>query len=300
VKSDFEGFVYLNFHYPPVTWNVARGVFHSIDCLDPKERGSAISMSMASMLSNSSAERLTAEFHLENIRQLHYPEQVSRLRGLFVFDEIESMGSLWENNNWGGHFIDDYITDIGVSVKNSSRVDSNWITDIINKNGELQPNWLCLAHKYWSGDAHPVRAPVWERIVEGAVTVWSMDAKNEALQEITAMWNNSLGLLSHSCNCASFGSIDGEVFPVWKRTDTGISIVYSMRLVDSKSSEFLSELEIFIRENPERCTNLGLGDHVPDLSGYFVDLVANDSDKLGKLITQLTEASEPVITPVLQ
>ncbi len=292
MTENFAGFAYINCHYPPVSWNIARGIFHSPDCLDASERGFAISVSMASMLANSSVERLIAEFKLEGVRQHCYPHQVSRLRGLFVFDEIESMANLWENNNWGGHFIDEYITDIGVSCRKSSRVDSNWIGDIVDQNGKLKPLWEYCAHRYWSGVAHPNKEPIWERIIEGAIIVWSMDAKQEALRDIKAVWPDSLGLLSYSINCAHYGSIDGEVFPGWRRTENGISLVYTMRFAESRSPGFIQSLEAFVNANPALGVNLGSGFQTPDLQGYFVELEANDNSMFNQVISQIWRRGE--------
>ena len=85
---------------------------------------------MASMLLNDTPERLTSELWLEEIRREYYPENVSRLHGVFVFDDLGSLATLWENNNWGNHFEDEYLADVGVSAEKSSRLDSIWISEI--------------------------------------------------------------------------------------------------------------------------------------------------------------------------
>jgi hypothetical protein len=130
--STFEGHVYLDHHYPPVLWNIVRGGFESVDLLPDGEKDFAISVSFASMFQNSSASRLEAELSLEQIRLATTPNSVSRLRGVFVFDDIESISRIWDSNKWGGHFIDDYLADVGVWAKKSTRVDAAWIDDIIN------------------------------------------------------------------------------------------------------------------------------------------------------------------------
>lgn len=95
----FEAHVYLDHHYPPIQWNIVRGLFHSPDCLPESKNHGIISISMATMLLNDTSDRLSSELWLEDIRSRCYPENVSRLRGIFVFDDIESLSNLWKNNN---------------------------------------------------------------------------------------------------------------------------------------------------------------------------------------------------------
>jgi len=285
-EERIEGYIYLDFYHPPTVWNIARGVFHTPGCLPDSESSLLLSVSMATMLSNNSTSRLIGELHLDDVRANYYPANVSRLTGFFIFDEIESMSQLWGNNSWGGHFDDQYITDVGVDSRKSSRVDSNWILEIFDVNGGLQPSWEVAAHKYWKGEAHPGKKPVWERIVEGALTIWSMSSKKAALKEIEALWPESLSLLANSINCASYGSFDGEVFPVYVYEEDSIAIDYILRMTDSKDGLFIANLSKFVRDNPDKCASIKYNGSftLPDLSGFKSVFKPDEEGSLSLLV----------------
>jgi hypothetical protein len=288
----FEAHIYLDHHYPPVQWNIVRGVFCSPDCLPESKEHALLSISMATMLSNDTAERLISELWLDDIRKQHYPENVSRLRGIFVFDDLDSLVQLWSNNNWGAHFQDEYLADVGIAAKRSTRADSNWISEIIGHSGALLPNWEVAAHKYWQGLAHPNKEPIWERIVEGIITVWSMDSKQAALQEITALWPQSLNLLRYAVFCAGYGSADGQAFPILLNKYDKIELTYCMRLVQRADHDFIAGLNQFIEQNPE--FNCGIScegeESMPDLRGYSKIITPDSPGGFGEIVKQALEA----------
>lgn len=287
--STFEGHVYLDHHYPPVIWNIARGGFDSIDLLPDREKACAISVSLSSMLQNSSVKRLTAEISLELVRRTVAPDSVSRLRGVFVFNEVESVSKIWESNNWGGHFIDEYLADVGVCARKLTRVDAAWIADIIGHEGQLLPDWGKAAINYWSGLPRSQTAPIWEVIVDGRFSIWSMHSKQSAVQEITALWPNSLGLLVHSMNCFSLGSLDGQTFPGLISKKTGVLLDHYLRMVDSKDTLFIEK----IRNLPKTDPNSFAGHpdfsrmHLPDLTGFSKYICSNDDANITKLLALL-------------
>ncbi|SFK78177.1 hypothetical protein SAMN04488079_12711 [Methylophaga sulfidovorans] len=266
----FEGHVYLDHHYPPVLWNIVRGGFDSVGSLPYAEKDFAISVSLSSMLQSSSAGRLEAELSLERVRLATNPNSVSRLRGVFVFDDIESLSRIWDSNKWGGHFTDEYLADVSVWAKQSTRVDAAWIEDIISDQGQLLPDWEAAAVGYWSGKPKSEDTPIWEVLVEGRFCIWSMHSKEEALKEISAIWPNSLGLLTYSMNCFGLGSLDGQCFSGITGHDEGISVDHYLRMVDSKDSDFINRLARLPIEKPK--FYVGNPDpekmYLPDLTGY--------------------------------
>lgn len=268
--SEFEGHIYLDHHYPPVLWNIVRGGFDSVDVLPNGEKDFAISVSLASMLQNSSANRLVAEVSLELVRKVFSPDSVSRLRGVFVFSDIDSISRIWDCNKWGGHFNNNYLADVGVWAKKSTRVDAAWIEDIIDSDGVLLPDWPSAAINYWSGKPKSESEPIWEVIVEGRFCIWSMHSKEEALKEIYAIWPNSVGLLVHSMNCFGLGSLDGQCFPGLLRTEEGVSLDHYIRMVDSQDSKFIEHLEKLPTENPKFFAGYPDSNemHTPNLTGY--------------------------------
>lgn len=290
--ATFAGYVYLDHHHPPTLWNIVRGGFNSVDMLLEPERKFAISVSLASMLQNSSANRLEAELSLEAIRQKIAPTSVSRLKGLFVFDEIESVAQIWESNSWGAHFHDNYLADVGVYAKNSSRMDANWISEVISIDGSLLPDWQEAAGNYWRGLPHTSRQPIWERVVDGTFTIWSMHSKEAALNEIKAIWPNSLGLLAHSINCFSAESLDGQCFPGITINGGTINIDYYLRMADSLNSDFIERLQRLKQAAPAKFS--GNPDpklmYTPDLTGYSVHIPIEGHTTASRLIALLALA----------
>ncbi|MBQ5947567.1 hypothetical protein [Massilia sp. ST3] len=269
-RTVFEAHVYLDHHYPPVIWNIARGGFDSADMFSDEVDGFVVSTALASMLRNSSADRIRAEFELERVRKQVAPHEVSRLRGLFVFDELESIAQLWEIDKWGGHFQCEYMADVGVSARKTSRVDANWIDEIIAGDGSLRPDWERAARQYWLGLPYPKHPPMWERIVEGTFTVWSTHSRREALKEIEAIWPSSTGLLCHSMNCHAAGSRDGQVVAGLTIREDTLELDCYLRMVDSMKPELAKRLSDLKTHRPRLFA--GVPDikrfSLPDLSGF--------------------------------
>ncbi|MDV7489268.1 hypothetical protein R4544_09090 [Acinetobacter baumannii] len=272
--ENFEGFAYLDYDNPMVAWNIVRGVFDSPDTLDDESnKEQFISIALVSMLQKPISKRLKGELELERIRFENYPTHVSRLRGLFVFDEIESIAKFWDTECWGEHFQDQYLSDIGVSARKSSRLDSNWIKYIWDENGDLLSNWERNAHSYWQGLPFPQKEAIWERIVEGSITVWSMDIKHKALETVMYKWPNSLNILNYACKCAAFGDLDGQTFALIGREENRIKCSFYLRMKNIQDSIFLDRLKNYIDTNSKLSCNLyNEGEtYLPDLSVYDIE-----------------------------
>src|SRR3989344_5638630 len=252
-REDFKGFAYLDYDlHPLVAWNVVRGVYCSADCVERDQSGAFLSLSMATMLRGHSENRLKSEMAIEILRNSKFPHHVSRLRGVFVFDDVDSISQLWYGHEWGESFHDKYMTDVGVSANRSTRVDANWILEIMDSNCCLTENWLEAATNYWEGKRHPTKTPIWERIVEGWVTIWQSDIKKQALLGISSYWPKSLKLLEYSCNAALVNSNDGVIMAASHHKDDFMYVDFYIRLVDAKSNDFLMKYSEFIKNNQGR------------------------------------------------
>ncbi len=270
MPDEFEGFAYINIDNPMAAWNVVRSNFYSPSCLPQSERAGALSFGMADLLRDGNEARAKAEFQLEAFRQSHFPDTVSRLTGIFIFDTIDSASQVWNNDAWSAHFVSEYLTDVGVSADRSSRVDAAWITMMRNDKNTLVEGWQAFAERYWSGEPTPDR-PIWERIVDGWVTVWGLDLKTRALAEIQRFWPRSLPLLAIAANSASIGSCDGATVPYAIRKGEFLEISYYLRMVDALDAAFCERLGHFVRTGGDRVCRLGpLGDSLvlPDFSCY--------------------------------
>lgn len=267
---NFEGFVYLNIDNPMVAWNTTRGNYCSPACLQPNEPRSLVSFNMAGLLASHAGDRLQSEMAIEKVRLEYYPEEVSRLSGFFVFDDVESVAELWIDQDWGWHFRDEYLTDIGVSADRRTRVDARWITKIMDFDCKLVDGAEGMIHKYWGGEPHPDTHPIWENLVEGWATVWGTELREKALIELKAFWPNSIKLLEYSANAARLESADGMILPVSVYRDGSLHVDYMVRMVEATNPEFLEKMDILYQGPPElRCT---LTDSVelntPDFSCY--------------------------------
>lgn len=281
----FEAKIYLDHHYPPIQWNIARGVFCTPNCLEESKKHALLSISMASMLLNDTAERLISELWLEEIRRKYYPDNVSRICGIFVFDDPRSLEKIRKNNDWGVHFQDEYLADVGVAANKSSRLDSNWISEIFDHTGKLFTNWESAAHSYWQGIPHPVKEPIWERIIEGYVTIWSKDSKMEALKEIQSIWPQSLNILRYAILCAGYGSSDGQTFPILSTREGKLELSYYLRLAHRDDDTFITQLNDFIKSNPKFNCDLHCEgeEFLPNLSGFSKEITLGSSGGFGDI-----------------
>lgn len=268
--ENIEGFAYIDISNPMAAWNVVRGAIFSPSCL-PKidERRGSISFAMAGLLGSSDAKRIKCEFRLENFRATRFPNTVSRLTGIFIFDDVDSVARTWEEDPWGEHFHDDYLTDVGVSADRSVRVDAQWISKMMSAEHQLVQGWQEMAERYWSGEPAN-ETPIFERIVEGWVAIWGLDLKRRAQQEIRDFWPNSLQLLSYCVNASSIGSCDGAIIPYVTRNGNCVDVKYYLRLVDAKNPEFCEQLRKFLTSRDPKICRYNAGDDfvLPDFSTY--------------------------------
>ena len=270
MPEEFEGFAYINIDSPMAAWNVVRSNFYSPSCLPDSERPGALSFGMADLLRTGNTARAAAEFRLEHFRRTYFPDSISRLSGIFLFDNIDSAALVWENDAWSGHFNPHYLTDVGVSADGSSRLDANWITLMRNDSNVLVKGWEAMAEQYWSGNPAS-HQPIWERLVEGWVTIWGIDLKTRALKEIQRFWPQSLPLLAIAANSAAIGSCDGAITPFTVRNGELLQISYYLRMVDAKDPQFCERLADFLKTGGDRVCRLGpVGEnlYLPDFSCY--------------------------------
>jgi hypothetical protein len=139
-----------------------------------------------------------------------------------------------------------------------------------NDENSLVDGWQAMAEKYWSGEPASDQ-PIWERIIEGWVTVWGPDLKDRALKEIQDFWPQSLSLLALAANSAAIGSCDGAIVPYALRKGELLEISYYLRMVDAKKPEFCERLGHFLRTGGHKVCRLGRAvDHLvlPDFSCY--------------------------------
>lgn len=274
-KEDFEGFIYMNTDFAPAAWNTVKGFFCSSGITKRKfEKSQPLSFSYVQMLKEN-PKRLETELRIESIRINLFPQHVSRLEGLFVFDEIKSISQTWGEKAWGGHFDTKYLTDVGVASEKSSRVDSNWITNMQDENNNLKENWAEMAIKYWSGDAYPGVQPLWERIVEGYITIWGTEIRYQAHNFLKKHFPHSLNMMAYYINCNAVASTCGQAVPFAILKNGKLIFEYYIDEYDKSDPLFSQKIIDALKKDPELiCAYRDKNEimKLPDFTEYIIEM----------------------------
>lgn len=219
-----EGFMYLDVDHPVVAWNTYRGVLASANAVFSKNGPGSLSMLLAGIFDTGNYQRLHSEFCIESIRSRLFPNAVSRLSGMFVFDDVESTLAATQAT-WGGHINTDCLTDVGLSYTVGTRADAGWITQMLTEDYVLVPSWEEMAARYWSGEPSS-STPIWELIIDGYACVWGTRMREQAFNVIRSRHPFSLGYLEESKIAAGLGFSVGHISSWLLRTDAGASLQF--------------------------------------------------------------------------
>ncbi|VCU61708.1 hypothetical protein EPIB2_785 [Tritonibacter mobilis] len=242
----FEGHVYLDISNPFVAWNVSRGTFASADILHANGGFSEASIHLSpwseALFRPGNESKLAVEFNLEAMRREHFPKEVSRLTGIFLFACIEDVAALWETKGWGAHFEDSNLADVGVQAIATSKLDANWMPKLVRRDGTLASDWQAKARAYWSGESAPNGTPIWETIVSGGVSIWGTDLKVRELAKVKESYPQSETARCYSEMAFDLGSLDGIIAPVAVLKGDSLEIEGRFRFVDGASRGFREAL----------------------------------------------------------
>ncbi|MEP5155658.1 hypothetical protein [Planktotalea sp.] len=247
----FEGHVYLDISNPYVAWNVSRGGFASADILEANGGFSEGSIPLTpwseSLFRPENGSKLAVEFKLEAMRRKHFPDEVSRLSGIFLFACIEDVAALWETRGWGAHFEESNLADVGVQAIAASKLDANWIPMLVGSDGTLVSDWQEKANAYWNGKSVPDSTPIWETIMSGGITIWGTDLKNRGLAKVKESYPQAETAWCYSEMACDVGSLDGIIAPVAFAVDHKLKIECRFRFVDGASRCFREKLSIGVK-----------------------------------------------------
>ncbi|WP_434155832.1 hypothetical protein [Pseudomonas sp. JZ134] len=253
-----EGFMYLDIDNPLVAWNAYRGVLVSQKLVQQSVGNPlvpALSMTVANFFMNRDWERLEFENELEMERERNFPKKVSRLTGLFVFDEPESALAVADDESWGGakgHIQDDNLTDIEISAApNYTRLDANWISWMLKVRSEGNLDWRSGILPYWAGDVCPhFSQPIWEGLLDGTVTIWGTELRHRAYASLKKRSPSTVCLLELSRIAASLSSDLGHISALVTRENGQQLMSFHIDMQDSNDKTFLDRLGKYINENP--------------------------------------------------
>lgn len=160
-----------------VSWEVSIGRINSCSTRFPKGTVSLwLYTAMKELSKNIGSIRLHLEYKLELRRLKKHPKKVSRLTGVFLFETYhmaEKTLRLWNKKEKI-----DYISEINFFSKNYCKVDSDWITNCLNKN--VNDDWM---DSYWEGKAYSDN-PHWEIIAEGDGIILNKELRQNAYKNI--------------------------------------------------------------------------------------------------------------------
>jgi len=186
-----------------VRWNVARGVIYSPERIKEFD-SSLISFFMASRL----IKEITffqLEQDLEKVRKEKFPDKVSRLQGLYFFEDKS-------NADLARSIFQTQVLTTAKIIDPSAiydKHDMNWITyyNLIKDD----PEWM---KKYWCGEICPCfeYGPVWECLTNETLQVTDTTIEKQCLEGFIAE-DEQFGPLILSANAAArYGYLFGAVF----------------------------------------------------------------------------------------
>lgn len=273
-ENGMQVFAYLDTESVPVAWALVRGVLVSADCVAPNtpETNAFVSFMLAGMLQCEARTRFYNESLIEEIRAKEFPEQISRLRGLYFFPTKEDAKAAI-SQGWGAHFSEQNLLELRLYPNQTiTKVDANWITYAKRDAGQLDANNLEWVRAYWRGETCPCgQAPAWELIAAGEAVVLDIEVRRRCYDWLRQQFPDSWVLIEMSHLAGEVGTRGGLIAPFIRRIDDEqVELGYVWRdaefhdlavieaIKHHSGAGYLGQL---LRETPEW--------KIPDLRPYF-------------------------------
>ena len=225
-------------------------------------------MMFAGIVQSQNNARFQNELLIDAVRVHRFPQQVSRLAGMYFFDDLAQAGKA---TAWGGHFRQENLAELEVHpVGVPTRADSDWITYAkVDGDGRLDPTDLSWVEHYWSGQPFG-NSPVWETIVHGRAVVLGTDLRKRAYDVLAKAFPNALDMLEISRLAAAVGSDLGQTAAwVTQVEPARLRLAYYLDMREANDPDFLKRLAA--HEGPKNVRDLAPGKEtfgVPDFRSY--------------------------------
>jgi hypothetical protein len=263
----FQALAYLNVDHPVVAWGVYRGVLVSAQVTGtPPE--CPVSMMFAGIVQYQNNVRFQNELQLDAARVQRFPQEVSRLAGMYFFEDPAQARVA---TAWGGHFRPENLAKVEIHpVGKATRVDANWITYAkVDEDGRFNQTDLSWIDRYWAGQ--PLgNSPVWETIVHGRAVVFGIDLRNRAYDLLRRAFPNALDMLEISRLAAAVGSDLGQTTAwVTQVSPMRFRLSYYLDMRDAYDPGFLQRLGAY--DGPKNLRDVAPGKEtfgVPDFKPY--------------------------------
>ena len=237
--APFTAYAYLDIDHPMVAWEVYRGVIVSQAAHEVNP--GPVSLMFAGLMHARNVARFNNELTIERVRAHSFPEQVSRLEAIYLFEKRdEAMAA----EIWGAHFTPENLASLGVRPQSPvCKVDANWITYApTDAYGYLLDNDLAWIERYWSGIAFN-NTPVWELLCHGRAHVLSKNVRQRAYDKLMVNTPQVRETLEISRLAAFVDSDLGHVTPwLTKAEENRYVLDYYMNFEDAKNTEVLRQM----------------------------------------------------------
>lgn len=275
--APFQAFAYLDVDHPVVAWGAYRGILVSAHA-EARPPQAPVSIMFAGMIQNQNNARLHNELLIEAVRARHFPDQVSRLTGMYFFIDVAQASAAL---SWGGHFRRQNLVELEVQpVASYSKVDANWITyaerDSADRIDGTKTNWI---EKYWAGDSFSDQ-PVWEIIVDGRAVIFGTEVRERAFENIARAFPNALDTLEIARLGAAVGSDLGQTTAwITRVAPNRFRLAYYLDMRDADNPEVLERLGKY--DGPKNMKDLAPGKEtygLPDFRPFGCEFATTGSD----------------------
>ena len=257
-------FAFLNVDNPWIAWLVYRGEMVSAQA----SKTHAVSVWHAYYLIDAARSGLRSAYYrremaLESVRSSSFPEKVSRLSGLYFFEDEDSARDA--GRRWDGNFREEHLAEVELgSDPLVSRYDSEWITYGM---GSTDSSWMS---SYLSG-AQMGKCPLWELLVEGRGLVLGTGVRQRAYETVKRTWPRSLGLLELSRVAVELNSDLGLICTFLTVGVDRVRLTLQLNFVDAQNPDFLDRFSKY--DGPKNIADLNASADLvlPDLSDHFAE-----------------------------
>lgn len=274
------GYIYLNLNNPIVCWEAYRGIIISADqTIDLDHIHPSIWLS--NKIRNENKAGLANELLIESIRMEVSPYKISRLRGLFVFPDINSAKKA---ESWGGHFKAENLVKVEIHTdKLKTKLDAKWITNLaLDKNGLITQESISDLKKYWEGEIYDFNEDNFEYLIEGKAFILGKDHKEKAYAKIKEFMPETLATLELSRIAATLGSQLGHMIPYIIRTEHGkLKLVHLINFADASNETFLDKFQKY--DGPKNTNDLNQFSEIviPDLRKFDIEFMISEQELYG-------------------
>ncbi|KJC60064.1 hypothetical protein UP10_15450 [Bradyrhizobium sp. LTSPM299] len=208
-----------------------RGMLVSADYAYIPPSPGFISFMQAGIVETLNNRRLFNEDLIERVRLTYFPQQISRMRGMFFFRSRADAEARIDDPEWPPYFQAKNLLELDLYYNEPiSDVDANWITYApLAKDGRITVNDLQWIVNYWSGEKYSDQ-PVWERVAKGVALVLDEHVRRQCDQYVKEMFPAAHIPILMARLASEAGTLGGNTAPFLLREDREVmKLAYTWR-----------------------------------------------------------------------